>query len=94
MWPRSRPNRRRLLALIVFETVVLTATASAEPPASLADSTKVRTIKIRPQSPEERRDASRHSQLPLTQDPGATIEPNRDPRIVRTIRVPSRSPPQ
>jgi hypothetical protein len=94
MWPRSRPNRRRLLALIVFETVVLTATASAEPPASPADSTKVRTIKIRPQSPEERRDASRHSQLPLTQDPGATIEPNPDPRIVRTIRVPSRSPPQ
>jgi hypothetical protein len=65
-----------------------------EPVAPAADSTKVRTLTIRPQSPEGRRDASLHSQLPITQKPGATIAPNPDSLVVHTIGKPTRSAPQ
>jgi hypothetical protein len=49
MWPTSWSRRHSLLILVMFEMIGLTATAMAEP----MTPSKVRTITIRPQSPED-----------------------------------------
>jgi len=81
------------LALMFLQTLA-SAAAVADPLPSSADGAKVRTFTIRPQSSEERRDASRHSQLPVTLNPDIDVAPSPDRYVVPTIRVPSRSPQQ
>jgi hypothetical protein len=88
MWLTSLPGSHRLLALAAAAMAACTGAATAETPSPA----KVRTIRILPQTTEERRAVSDQSQQPLA--PNTAIVASPDPRVVQTIRVPKDSAPR
>ena len=82
MWRR---NLHALLALAAFQLTASGATADPLPPPEEAH--KVKTIRILPQTPEERAPATRRFESTLDQNPNLRIEPNANSHVVRTVPI-------
>jgi hypothetical protein len=82
MWRREL---YAFLALVAFQSIASGSTADPLPPPEEAH--KVKTIRILPDTPEERAGVASRSKSPLSEEPNLRIEPNPNGRVVRTIPI-------